>query len=1142
MKKFYTIGLVIIAMIITQQAFTQKENAKSPIRGEQQIELSEGYSFVSSWIMAQNPDMQDILQNNLTYLEFVRNSQGYMLQKIGPNWVNNIGDWVNTEGYLFKMSAADNLLMTGDAISPQTPIALSTGYQIVGYLPDQALNTEEVFQDILENLGFVRNTAGFMFQKIGPVWVNNIGDMQPGEGYLVKMTADDVLIYPGSSSFTCGNPLTDPRDGQTYTTVPIGGQCWMAENLNIGTMINSTEVMTDNATIEKYCYDNDPANCETYGGLYQWNEMMQYVTTEGTQGLCPTGWHLPTDAEWCTLEQEVDPTITCSSEYFRGVDGGGKLKEAGTTHWSSPNLGATNTSGFTALPGGYFSSNGSFYNLTVFTYLWTSSLYGSFVWARCLYYNSAQVGREYCYQTEGFSSRCLHDETAPTNQPPESPSFPFPENGAIDQSIETNISWTCTDPEGDPLTYDIYFGTETTPPQVATGQTETTYDQGTMEHFTQYFWKIVAHDNHGNTTEGPVWSFTTGDNQPPEQPASPSPENGATNQSIEGVLSWTCTDPEGDPMTYDVYFGTVFPPPSVVNSQTETTYDPGNMEALTQYFWKIVAHDYYENTTAGAVWCFATGDCGSPFTDPRNGQTYYNVQIGNQCWMAENLNIGTMLYGSANMTDNGVIEKYCYDNDSANCDEYGGLYQWNEMMQYITDTVTQGICPSGWHLPTDEEYTILIDFLGGSVNNAGGKMKETGTTHWWPPNTGATNESEFTSLPGGQRHPWGSFLHLGTYGTLWSSTQNSSTIAYSRGMTYTNGNVNRGTPSMVTGLSVRCLQGEGVSPPVNNPPDPPSNPSPEIGAENQSLYTDISWTCTDPEGDPLTYDVYFGTGVPTIVSTGQTETTYDPDTLDNYLLYYWKIVAHDDHGNTTEGAYWSFTTEDCGNPFTDPRDGQTYNSVKIGEQCWMAENLNIGEMINGSEEMTDNGVIEKYCFGNEHENCETYGGLYQWFEMMEYTTTQGVQGICPSGWHIPTDDEWKELEGTVDSQYPVGDPIWNQLWWRGYDAGKNLKSATGWYQNTGTDAFGFTALPGGHRDYDGTFHQLTTYNYFWSSSCEYSPLLDIWKRSLNYQYVRVSRNVVSDPDCGFSARCLRDYYTPPVNNPPDPPVSPDPVD
>ena len=101
----------------------------------------------------------------------------------------------------------------------------------------------------MENLVFVRNTAGFMFQKIGPVWVNNIGDMLPGEGYLVKMNTDDVLIYTGSSLFSCGEQFTDPRNSQTYNTVQIGKQCWMAENLNVGTLINGSQNQQNNDSI-----------------------------------------------------------------------------------------------------------------------------------------------------------------------------------------------------------------------------------------------------------------------------------------------------------------------------------------------------------------------------------------------------------------------------------------------------------------------------------------------------------------------------------------------------------------------------------------------------------------------------------------------------------------------------------------------------------------------------------------------------------------------------------------------------------------------------------------------------------------------------------------------------------------------------
>ncbi len=129
-----------------------------------------------------------------------------------------------------------------------------------------------------------------------------------------------------------------------------------------------------------------------------------------------------------------------------------------------------------------------------------------------------------------------------------------------------------------------------------------------------------------------------------------------------------------------------------------------------------------------------------------------------------------MIPGTTEMTNNSIIEKYCYDNNTANCDAYGGLYQWNEMMEYSTTPGVRGVCPAGWHLPTDAECTILTNFLGGE-SIAGGKMKATGTIEagtglWHDPNIGATNEYGFTALPGGLRYSFGYFYYVGNYAVL----------------------------------------------------------------------------------------------------------------------------------------------------------------------------------------------------------------------------------------------------------------------------------------------------------------------------------------------------------------------------------------
>ncbi len=186
--------------------------------------LQEGYQFVSTHIIPEDQNMLNILSENLESLDFVRNTAGLMLRKIGPVWINSIGDWTTTEGYLFRMNSEDPLTICGEAINPQTPINLISGYQMISFLPETPVNTNDAFADVLNSLDFVRNSAGLMFRKIGPVWINGIGDMQPGEGYLVKMIADDVLIYPETSDNLLAYKIPMPEhfkiiDGNPYDPV-----------------------------------------------------------------------------------------------------------------------------------------------------------------------------------------------------------------------------------------------------------------------------------------------------------------------------------------------------------------------------------------------------------------------------------------------------------------------------------------------------------------------------------------------------------------------------------------------------------------------------------------------------------------------------------------------------------------------------------------------------------------------------------------------------------------------------------------------------------------------------------------------------------------------------------------------------------
>ena len=187
------------------------------------------------------------------------------------------------------------------------------------------------------------------------------------------------------------------------------------------------------------------------------------------------------------------------------------------------------------------------------------------------------------------------------------------------------------------------------------------------------------------------------------------------------------------------------------------------------------------------------------------GETYATVAIGTQCWLQRNLNIGAKVSGATNQTNNGTIEKYCYDDDDANCVIYGGMYQWDEAMQYVTTESAQGICPSGWHIPTVTEFNTLVNCLGG-MDVAGGKLKEIGTTHWTTPNTGATNSSGFTGLPGGWRSSAPAFANINNFGFFFTSTEVDATYVKYFWFSYNGQNTSTENYFKSAGFSIRCLK------------------------------------------------------------------------------------------------------------------------------------------------------------------------------------------------------------------------------------------------------------------------------------------------------------------------------------------------
>jgi len=257
--------------------------------------------------------------------------------------------------------------------------------------------------------------------------------------------------------------------------------------------------------------------------------------------------------------------------------------------------------------------------------------------------------------------------------------------------------------------------------------------------------------------------------------------------------------------------------------------------------------------------------------------------------------------------------------------------------------------------------------------------------------------------------------------------------------------------------------------------------------------------CWSISSNPTTSDSHTTDGI------GTGSFTSNITGLSAITSYYVRAYATNSAG-TAYGNQQTFTTESGagGEPcpgiptITDQRDGQVYPTVQIGSQCWLQKNMNYE---------TGNS----WCYDDNPAKCATYGRLYDW---------ETALGVCPSGWHLPSDDEWKILEGTVDTQYGVGDPEWNDIFLRGYDAGKHLKSASGWYSDgNGDNTSGFTALPGGGRTTSGSFFDITMRTSFWSTTV--SPSTDLWYRYLLYGLDQVGRQDTYSTR-GKSARCLQD--------------------
>lgn len=258
-------------------------------------------------------------------------------------------------------------------------------------------------------------------------------DVMPGTTYYVKAFAiiNSVPYYGDEKSFTTPVTLVRPVidiDHNIYYPVKIGDQTWLNANLKTTHYPDGSEIQHIEDRLAwffmpwyqpAYCwYDSWGTIADSYGNLYTWPAAMHInsasdIRTGDVQGVCPDGWHLPSDNEWKQLEVFLGmDQAEIDLEGWRGDDEGGKLKYEGTELWTSPNTGATNKKGFGALPAGYRDGAGYFRSIKTSTRLWSSSCRGDYAWVRQLDYNSSQINRFTTGVYEGLPVRCIRNQSA----------------------------------------------------------------------------------------------------------------------------------------------------------------------------------------------------------------------------------------------------------------------------------------------------------------------------------------------------------------------------------------------------------------------------------------------------------------------------------------------------------------------------------------------------------------------------------------------------------------------------------------------------------------------------------------------------------------------------------------------------------
>ena len=489
---------------------------------------------------------------------------------------------------------------------------------------------------------------------------------------------------------------------------------------------------------------------------------------------------------------------------------------------------------------------------------------------------------------------------------------------------------------------------------------------------------------------------------------------------------------------------------SSVKKETSSSSKPLSSSSISQKSSSSVISSSSSVSSPESSWSGGGAGAIGSITDSRDGQSYKTVSIGSQTWMAQNLNFET-------------ANSYCFNDSTKYCEKYGRLYMWG---------AATTACPTDWHLPTKEEFETLFTAVGGQ-STASKILK---STSGWNNSGNGTDAYLFSALPAGYRNGGGEYISEGSQAYFWSSTESNSNFVFNIFLHYNSGKAEEYVNLKDVGFSVRCVKGESAEKMSSSSSGiTPKSSSSVKSSSSIALSSGVAKSSSSSVAPKSSSSAKSSSSSAKSSSSSVAKSSSSSVKLSSSSSAKSSSSSVVESGSSSSSVVNSVSI----GSFTDSRDGQTYKTVKIGWQTWMAQNLNYK-------------TANSYCYNDKDSNCSKYGRLYTWAAAMDSAgkwSLDGsgcgygldkrcaprypVQGVCPVGWHLPSVSEWN----TLLTGYPVGGES---------TAGKVLKSTSGWKSSgNGTDAYSFSALPAGIRFptvVRGVYDLEGNYAYFWSST------------------------------------------------------------